>query len=356
MKIDGPRMQSTVSVLVVLILLCLGTAAAQEEKVWTVGPRKIPPPLGASAELRRSIAATPQPDVKAVSSVSPKSASDWEKLIVPRNQAAAEANQKLAEAWSVRVEETKIADVPVFKVTSPKPDPALADKLFIHTHGGAYVFNKGWAGLHEAILIAHRVGVPVLSIDYRMPPEAPYPAAIDDVIAVWRELLRKHEASSMAIGGTSAGGNLALVSVLRMQELKLPLPAVVMASTPWADLDGSGDSYSTNEGIDRMLVTQEGLLAAAAKSYADGADLKQPLISPVYGDFAGFPPTVLFTATRDLFLSGTVRTHRNMRAAGVDAELHVFEAMSHGGWMIQDLPESRAFTSEVAVFLKRHMQ
>jgi monoterpene epsilon-lactone hydrolase len=210
--------------------------------------------------------------------------------------------------------------------------------------------------LYEAILIAHRVGVPVLSIDYRMPPEAPYPAAIDDVIAVWRELAGKREASSTSIGGNSAGGNLALVSVLKMKELKLPLPAVAVASTPWADLDGTGDSYFTNEGIDRMLVTEEGLLAAAAKLYANGADLKQPLISPVYADFAGFPPTILFTGTRDLFLSGTVRTHRNMREAGVDAELHVFEGMSHGGWMIQDFPESRAFTSEVAVFLKRHMK
>ena len=102
-------------------------------KVWTVGPRKVPPPLGASAESRQTIAATPQPDVKAVSSVSPKSASDWEKIIAPRNQAKTEANQKLAEAWSVRVEETTIADVPVFKVTPPSLDPALADMLFVHT-------------------------------------------------------------------------------------------------------------------------------------------------------------------------------------------------------------------------------
>jgi acetyl esterase/lipase len=356
MKIDTPRAQRANSFLFVLAFLCLGTAAAEEGKVWTVGPRKIPLPLGASAELRQSIAATPQPDVKAVGSVSPKSASDWEKIIAPRDQAAAEANHKLAKAWSIRVEETKIAGVPAFKVTSSKPDPALADKLFVHTHGGAYVFNQGWAGLHEAILIAERVGVPVLSIDYRMPPEAPYPAAIDDVIAVWRELLRKRKASSMAIGGTSAGGNLALVSVLRMKQLKLPLPAAVMASTPWADLDGTGDSNFVNEGIDRMLVTQEGLLAAAARLYADGADLKGPFISPVYGDFAEFPPSILFTGTRDLFLSGTVRTHRNMRAAGVDAEMHVFEAMSHGGWMIQDFPESRTFTTGVGAFLERHMK
>ena len=161
----------------------------------------------------------------------------------------------------------------------------------------------------------------------------------------------------MVIGGTSAGGNLAVASVLRLKQLKLPLPSAVVASTPWADLSRTDDSYFTNEGIDRVLVTYEGVLAAAAKLYAHGTDLKEPLISPVYGDFNGYPPTILFTGTRDLFLSGTVRTHRKMRAAGVDAELHVFEAMSHGGWMgFVDLPESHVFTSEVAAFLKRHLR
>jgi monoterpene epsilon-lactone hydrolase len=229
-----PTYALSLGVAVVLTLLCLSNAAS-EDGVWTVGPRKVPPPLGASAELRQSIAATPQPDVEAVAAVSPKSSTDWAQIVDPRDQATAEANRNLAKEWSVKITETKIGGVPVFEVTPPKLDPSLADKLFVHTHGGAYVLSQGWAGLNEAILIAHRVGVPVISIDYRMPPKAPYPAAIDDVIAVWRELLRKREASSMAIGGTSAGGNLTLASVLRTKELKLPLPAVVMASTPWAD-------------------------------------------------------------------------------------------------------------------------
>jgi monoterpene epsilon-lactone hydrolase len=347
---------SVVSIAAVLTLLWQVIAEA-ENGGWTVGPREIPPPLGASAQLRQSIAAAPKPDVEAARSVSPKSAEDWVKITVPRDKAAAESNRKLAEALSVRIAETKIAGVPVFEVTPSNPDPALAGKLFVHTHGGAFVFNRGWAGLREAILVAHQVGISVLSIDYRMPPEAPHPAAIDDVIAVWRKLVAKHSASSMAIGGTSAGGNLALASVLKMNELKLPLPSAVMASSPWADLDKSGDSNFTNEGIDRLLVTYDGVLAAAAKFYADGADLKEPLISPVYGDFNGYPPTILFTGTRDLFLSGTVRTDRNMRAAGVDAKLNVFEGMSHAEWTVDPgLPETHAFTGEIAAFLKRHFK
>jgi monoterpene epsilon-lactone hydrolase len=341
----------------VLLFLCFGAAAANDKGGWTVGPPKIPPPLGASDKLRQSIAAAPQPDVRATSAVSLKFPSDWAKLTTPRDQAAADANRKLAEALSVRVAETEIGGVPVFQVTSSTANPALADKLFIHTHGGAFVFNRGWAGLREAILVAHQVGISVLSVDYRMPPEAPYPAAIDDVVAVWRGLLAKHSASSMAIGGTSAGGNLALASVLKMKELKLPLPTVVMASSPWADLDKSGDSNFTNEGIDRLLVTYDGVLAAAAKLYADGEDLQDPLISPVYEDFSAYPLTILFTGTRELFLSGTVRTHRKMRAAGVDAELNVFEGMSHAEWTVDPgLPETHAFTGAIAAFLRRHFK
>jgi len=355
MKIHSSIGQRAVTVGIVLAVFCLGIAIGAEE-VWIVGPRKIPPPRGASAELRESIAATPQPDVKAVSSVSPKSASDWAKLAAARDHEAAEANGRLAEALSVEIVETEISGVRVFEVTPPELDPALAEKLFVHIHGGAFVFNRGRAGLREAILIADQVGIPVLSIDYRMPPESPYPAAIDDVIAVWRELLSKQSASSIAIGGTSAGGNLALASVLKLKEMKLPLPAAVMASTPWADLDKSGDSYFTNDGIDRLLVTYDGILGAAARLYANGAELSEPLISPVYADFIGFPPSILFTGTRDLFLSGTVRTHANMRAADVTAELYVFEAMSHGGWTIPSLPESHLFTKEIGDFLKRHLQ
>ncbi len=340
-----------------LVLAWLGlSATAQDEGDWIVGPRKIPPPLGASAELRQLLAATPQPDVEAASDISPESASEWAKMARRLERGAEAANRKLAEELSVEVVETTVSGVPVFKMTPAKLDPALADRLFVNARGGAFVFFRGWSGLREAILIAHDVGIPVLSIDYRMPPEAPYPAALEDVVAVWRELLRKREASSMAIGGSSAGGNLALASVLRLKELKLPLPAVVIANTPWADLDETGDSYFTNRGIDRVLVTYEGIPAAAAKLYANGTDLKDPLISPVYGDFYGFPPSLLFSGTRDLFLSGTVRTHRNMRAAGVDAELYVFEAMSHGGWLTPELPEYDAFTNEIAVFLKRHTE
>ncbi len=113
----------------------------------------------------------------------------------------------------------------------------------------------------------------------------------------------------MALGGTSAGGGLALAATQKLRQLGLDLPGALWAGTPWADLTKTGDSQFTNEGIDRMLVTYDGILEAAAKLYAGSQDLKTTLISPVYGTFEGFLPTYLVTGTRDLFLSDTVRVH-----------------------------------------------
>ncbi len=160
------------------------------------------------------------------------------------------------------------------------------------------------------MVIASQVKIPVLSIDYRMPPEHPFPGAVQDVVAVYKHLLKTRHARSIALGGSSAGGGLALASTHKLIELGLDIPAALFAGTPWADLTKTGDSHYTNEGIDRILVTYDGLLADAAKLFAGDHDMKNPLISPVYGDFTGFFPTYLVTGTRDLFLSDVVRTHR----------------------------------------------
>ena len=158
-----------------------------------------------------------------------------------------------------------------------------------------------------------------------------FPAKDADTIAnTVRGLLEEHAAKTIGLGGTSAGGGLALASVQRLKELGLDLPGALWAGTPWSDLTKTGDSQYTNEGIDRSLVAYEGVLETCARLYAGGQDLKMPLLSPVYGSFDGFPPTYLVTGTRDLFLSDTVRVHRKLRSAGVVADLNVYEGMSHG--------------------------
>lgn len=265
--------------------------------------------------------------------------------------------EQLIEEKNASVVPKEIQGVPVRWVTPAKVDPEQANRLFVHVHGGGYVVGAGVAGLREAILIAHEASMPVVSIDYRMPPEHPFPAAVDDVTEVYRALLRNRPAKAMAIGGTSAGGGLALAATHRFIELGLEVPGAIYAGTPWADLTKTGDSQFTNEGLDRIIVTYDGLIRAAAEIYAGGHSLRDPLISAVYGDFHGFPPTYLVTGTRDLLLSDTARTHRKLRAAGVIADLNVYEGLSHAEYML--VPggfEYEQTYSELKAFLLEHLE
>jgi monoterpene epsilon-lactone hydrolase len=257
----------------------------------------------------------------------------------------------------VTIKEETIAGVTVRRVTPANFNPANKNRLFVHTHGGAYVVNNGRAGLTEAILIAHRANIPVLSIDYRMPPKHPFPAAIDDVVAVWKSLIKNREPKSMAMGGTSTGGGLALASTHKFIGLGIPVPGALFAGTPWSDLTKTGDSHFTNEGVDYVLTSYDGLLAGAAELYAGDHALTDPLISLVYDDFEGFPPTYLVSGTRDMFLSNTVRTHRKLRTAGVVADLNVYEGFSHGQYLkTLDSPESQQVFAELGAFLLKHLK
>jgi acetyl esterase/lipase len=189
-----------------------------------------------------------------------------------------------------------------------------------------------------------------------MPPDHPFPAAINDVVTVYKHLLKSREPHTMIIGGTSAGGGLALTSVHKFKQINLPAPAAIFAGTAWADLTKTSDTLYTNEGLDRIIVTYDGEVEAMAKLYASGHDLKDPLISPVYGNFGGFPPVMLVTGTRDMFLSDAVRTHRKLRAAGVIADLHVYEGMSHADYlMVTNSPESLDMYRELGEFVRRHL-
>ena len=180
----------------------------------------------------------------------------------------------------------------------------------------------------NAAFTALRTGFAVLSPDYRMPPDHPYPAGLDDCVAVYRALVERFGAANIVVSGTSAGGNLAAAAMLRARDEGLPLPAGLVLLTPEVDLTESGDSFRTLLGLDRL-----GLLKRLNLLYAAGHPLEHPYLSPLFADFSkGFPRTFLQTGTRDLFLSNTVRTHRALCNAGVEAELHVWEAMPHGGF------------------------
>jgi acetyl esterase/lipase len=241
-------------------------------------------------------------------------------------------------------------------VTPNEVAEANRNRLLIHVHGGGYVLGPGESGTGEAILLAGRGHFNVISIDYRMPPDFPYPAAMDDAMAVYKEIVRTTDPKKIAIFGTSTGGGMTLAMVLRAKAEGLPLPAAIAPGTPWSDMTKTGDTYFTNDTVDNVLVSNEGWLGDAAKLYANGHDLKDPQLSPIYGDMHGFPPTILTTGTRDLFLSNTVRVHRKLRDAGVPADLLVFEGMSHAQYNIAtDSPESKAHFAEVSAWFDKYL-
>lgn len=252
---------------------------------------------------------------------------------------------------SVKIRQRQMQGVTVRELLPPEPKPG---KVLMGLHGGAYTVMGGRFSILEGLPLAEHGDYRVLAVDYRMPPAHPFPAAVDDGVAVYRELLDNHDPKDIAIFGTSAGGGLTAAVVLQARDAGLPLPAAVVMHTPWSDLSKTGDSYFTNDGVDPTIPSYDTGLAGAARLYAGTASLKDPLVSPVYADYApGFPPALLSTGTRDLLLSCTVRLHRRLRRAGVDAELHVFDAMWHGfdAWV----PEGEELRAETLAFLARRL-
>ena len=319
----------------------------------TVPGRSIPVPPTASPQLQAAIAA---PYRMPAWDADPKSAAEWKTLIERLAAPAAAAQRAVREKLGVTMTSTTIGGVNVFILTPKEIPPANRNRLLVNVHGGGYVYNPGEAGTGEATLMAAYGGFRVIAIDYRMPPDFPYPAAMDDAIAVWKVVSQVENPRNMAIFGTSTGGGMTLAMILRAKQEGLPLPAAIAPGTPWADLTETGDTYKTNEWLDNVLVSYNGYLRHAAELYANGHDLKDPQLSPIYGDFSGFPPAILTSGTRDLFLSLTVLTHRKLRRAGVDAELQVYEGMSHAQYNFDaTAPETKEVFTEIAKFFDKHL-
>lgn len=315
--------------------------------------RDVPAPETAGEELKKSI----DDGLLDIWKLSPKNAAEWQALVNERAAMAAKINQGLLERLGVSCREASIAGVPVFILEPPSIPAGHKDKILLYFHGGGYVFNPGMAGLGEGIYMAHFGKYKVIAVDYRLAPDFPFPTAIEDAMAVYRYLLKSYAPQDIGVFGSSTGGAMTLVLCQLAMKEGLPLPGAIAPGTPWADLSKTGDSYFANDQIDNVLVAYEGLLEGMANAYAGGRDFRDPLISPVYGDFEGFPPAILGTGTRDLFLSNAVRTHRKMREAGVEADLLVIEGLSHYQYVFlpPEAPETRYYFTEVAKFFDKHL-
>ncbi|MCJ2376942.1 alpha/beta hydrolase [Vibrio sp. ZSDZ34] len=331
-----------------------GLIATSAAASVTMTERQIPTPVGVSSNF----AAIVDQKVYPMSMPIPATTEEWlaarSLFDAPHAALALEAANKL----DVSYERKQFAGVDTYFVSSNTVSPQYQDRWLVHIHGGAFVFGGGDAAIREAIWIADGLKANVISINYRQPPEHPFPAAINDVVSVWKELIKTQPAEKTAIFGSSAGGNLTLATTLKLKDLGLPLPGALFAGTPAVDLKETSDTWITLQGLD-PLGSRDGVIDAAFNLYAGEEPLGSPLLSPVYGDVRHFPPTILISGTRDLLLSDTVRMHRALRAQRVDAELHIYDGQSHGDYipdLTHDFPEADDAIEEISRFFNRHLK
>lgn len=249
--------------------------------------------------------------------------------------------------------EVEVVDVNGVDVYVATPDGVSPDdrRVYLGIHGGAWIAGGGKLCGLGAALQAGTLGARVWAVDYRLLPDHPHPAPLDDCVAAYRGLLAEHRPEDIVVGGLSAGAHLAAAMLLRARDEGLPLPAAAVLATPGVDLTMSGDTMRTNSGVDTSLNDDIHPIAAL---YTGAHDPKDPYISPVFGDFSqGFPPTLLTSGTRDFLLSDTVRLHRKLRAADIPAELHVFEAAPHA-MFLGTAPEDRERAREIRRFAEEH--
>jgi epsilon-lactone hydrolase len=341
-------------------LLCaaitIGNPAAQAQTAETpmlqVPARSVPVPSTVSPQMAKIIGAP----LRTGWNVLPKTGEEWKPVADAGAAATIKNIPGMTERLHVKVEKTVIDGVRAFIVTPETIPPENRNRLLIHVHGGCYVLNPGEAALPEALFMAGFGHFKVIAVDYRMPPEAYFPAALDDGLTVYKNAIKTTDPKNVAIFGSSAGGALTLEMILKAKQDGVPLPGAIAPGTPMSDVTKVGDSFVTNAMLDNVLVSPDGFCDAGTKVYANGHDLRDPLLSPVYGGMHGFPPTILTSGTRDLLLSNTVRVHRKLRQAGVEAALQVFEGQSHAQFYRDDTsPEAKDAFEEIAGFFDKYL-
>ena len=260
-------------------------------------------------------------------------------------------------AWSAlcpnQLVEDTITGVPVRIVTPGGLPEANRDKVLLNLHGGG--FNSDSGSYTESIPIASYSKIKVVAVLYRLAPEHPFPAAVDDSVAVYKELLKTYKPEHIVIYGTSAGAILTAEVAAKLKRLGLPLPAALGIFSGMGDFARTGDSIAlfALRGLSGHLDPPEA--GAHDPYYVANTDPKDPVLSPIYSDLHGLPPTLFVTSTRDLLLSGTVNLHRAYLNAGVDARLVVFDALPHGFWYDPLLPEALEANHMMADFFVKQL-
>jgi salicylate hydroxylase len=252
----------------------------------------------------------------------------------------------------VTATEDELGDVKAWRVAAPD---APRGNVVLHFHGGGYLIGSAKASLEYASRLAAAVEGTCYTVDYRLAPEHPYPAAIDDAVAAYRALLaRGVPASAIMVSGESAGGGLAVALVLALRNAGDPLPAAILSVAPFADLTLSGPSVRAFNGDDPAA--NRDLLTFMGASYFQGHEPTDPLVSPLFGDLAGLPPLFVTASQGEVLLSDTTRLAERAEKAGVDVTLRVVEDSVHVYPIFPFLPETKATMEAVAAWARRNLR
>ncbi len=308
--------------------------------------RVVPVPTTISPEAQHLLARPERDDATPQSLAERRSGTDtWQ----------ARAGAGFLAAYPVAVEPVTMAGVPVKVITPANVPEEHQNRVLINLHGGG--FNSDSGSLTESVPVAFLSQTKTVAVLYRLAPEHPFPAAVEDAVAVYREQLKTHKPGDIGVFGTSAGAILTAEMAVKLQQLGLPLPGALGVFSGMGDFSRHGDSEAlfALRGLSGHLSVPTPPQPGPHNEYARDIDLKDPVLSPLFADHHGFPPTLFLTSTRDLLLSGTSTLHRAFLRDGVDARLVVFEALPHAFWNDQSLPETREADEIMANFFSKNL-
>lgn len=257
--------------------------------------------------------------------------------------------------YPVNIQPQTMAGVPVKVITPLKIPQQNRDRVLMNLHGGGFDSDSG--SLTETIPIANLTQTEVVAVLYRLMPEHPFPAAVDDAVAVYRQLLKTYKPQHICIYGTSAGAILTPEVAVRLRQLGLPLPGCLGVFSGLGDFSQRGDSQSIFGlfGLSGPLNMPQASSHPVSTANRPRINPKDPVRSPFYADLTGFPSTLFITSERDMLLSGTTILHRAFLRAGVDAQLVVFEGLPHAFWNQPGLPETKEADRIMASFFDKQL-
>lgn len=236
-----------------------------------------------------------------------------------------------------------------------RPKAAPDGKVLLYLHGGAYVVGNCRTHRQMVSHIARASGINALVPEYRLAPEHPFPAAIDDAVGVYRSLLADGIApADIIIAGDSAGGGLTVAALLALRHAGEPMPAAAVLLSPFLDVTASGESATTRAAQDPWFEAKD--MAVVVRNYCDGENLRNPLISPVFANMAGLPPMYIQVGDDEILLSDSTRLAANIEEAGGEVELEVWPEMWHVFQLfIGKMPESRKAIKKIGAYIGRRL-